>query len=235
MERLDVILMYAVPVVITLALIFVFVQIKRSREMRMLIDRERYMRSRMRLEEPKEDRPRPIQELLKRDDVTLRLLEEVHESEGRRYFRRTWHDSPDAMRLTHLAEIELELKEFLRDSVAADDFTAVRDRVLRLLDELRTERQQLAQKEPFNDIRDPEKSLLIDIFNELPAEDAIVRQKAVQLSNIMKLKHEDIAELQKQNARAASWTRWGTAGTVVFGLLSLLLSLAPLWTKSGAP
>lgn len=235
MERFEGILMYAVPTFIALALIIVFVQIKRSREMRMLINHERYLRSRMSLEESQEDLPRPIRELLKRDDVTLRLLEEVHESEGRRYFRRTWHDSPDAMRLTHLEEIELELKQFLRESVAGDDFTSVRDRVLRLLDELRTERQQLAQKEPFNDIRDPEKSLLIDIFNGLPAGDAIVRQKTVQLSNIMKIKHEDIADLQKQNARAASWTRWGTAGTVFFGLLSLALSLAPLWAKSGVP
>ncbi|WP_162457143.1 hypothetical protein [Pseudoxanthomonas kalamensis] len=187
------------------------------------------------MEESKEDVPKPIREVLKRDDVTLRLLEEVHEADGRRYFRRSWHESPDAVRLTHLEEIEAELKQFLRDSVTSDDFTSVRDRVLRLLDELRTERQRLAQKEPFNDIRDPEKSLLIDIFNELPAGDAIVRQKAVQLSNIMKIKHEDIAELQKQNARAASWTRWGTAGTIFFGLLSLALSLAPLWAKSGAP
>lgn len=107
--------------------------------------------------------------------------------------------------------------------------------MLRLLDELRNERHRLAQKEPFNDIRDPEKSLLIDIFSELPPNDAIVRQKAVQLSNIMKIKHEDISKLQEQNARAANWTRWGTAGTVFLGLLSLALSLAPLWARSGAP
>ena len=231
---METILMYVVPALISLTLIVIFVQIKRSREMRMLIDRERYIRSRMRMEDRKEEVPRPIREVLKRDDVTLRLLEEVHEEQGRRYFRRSWHESPDAARLTHLEEIEMELKQFLRESVTSEDFTSVRDRVLRLLDELRAEMQRLAQKEPFNDIRDPEKSLLIDIFNELPVADAIVRQKAVQLSNIIKIKHEDIAELQKQNARAASWTRWGTGGTVFFGLLSLALSLAPIWAKSAA-
>lgn len=106
MDNLETLTMYAVPTFIGFLLIVTFVLIKRSREMRMLIYREKYLRSRLRVEESKQDLPRPIRELLKREDVTLRLLEKVHESENYRYRHRLWHGSPDAMRLTHLEEIE---------------------------------------------------------------------------------------------------------------------------------
>jgi hypothetical protein len=231
--KLETFLTYLVPLLIT-ALLFSFFRARRSRDMRLLMAEE-YARSRLIREDLSKDQPKPIKELLKRDDVTLRLLEEVHESPSRRFLYGGWSGSLDSLRLRKLDEVESELRDFLRESVNSTDFSPIRDRTLVLLDELRTERQKLLQKEPFNDIQDPEKSLLIDIFNDLPLHNVIVRQKAVQLSNIIKLKHQDIAKLQEENARSAGWTKWGTAGTIFFGLLSLALSLAPLWSRASAP
>lgn len=232
--KLETFLTYLVPLLI-LFLLFFFLQAKRSRDIRLLMAREENVRSRLIREDLPKDQPKPVKELLKRDDVTLRLLEEVHESPSRRFLYGGWSGSLDSLRLRKLDEIESDLKDFLRESVSSSDFTPIRDRTLVLLDELRTERHKLLQKEPFNDIQDPEKSLLIDIFNDLPSHNVVVRQKAVQLSNIIKLKHQDIAKLQEENARSAGWTKWGTAGTIFFGLLSLALSLAPLWSKASSP
>lgn len=227
------IFLYVVPALIT-AILAVFIQAKRSRGVRRYLVDEDYLRITKEREEARKERHAPVTTLLSRDDVTLRLLEEVYvaPNEYRSYL---WSRSPDAARANTLAGLESLIRDYLRSSVGSEDFPTFKDRCLRLLDEIRGERLKMDQQEPFNDITDPEKSLLIDIFNELPETNSVVRQKAVQLSNIVKIKHQDIAKLQEENARAASWTKWGTAGTIFFGLLSLALSLAPLWSRSGAP
>lgn len=114
--------------------------------------------------------------------------------------------------------------EIFSSSIQGETFPEIRDRILKLLDQIMKEKADLQHKEPFNDIHDPEKSLLIDIFEEIDPEKTLPRQKTFQLANIIKIKHQDILKLQAENAKAAIWTKWGTAGTVVFGILSLILS-----------
>jgi hypothetical protein len=227
------IFLYVVPVLIT-AILAVFIQARRSRGLRRYLVDEDFIRMTKDRVEARKELLAPTITLLSRDDVTLRLLEEVYVAPDD-YRNHFWERSPDALRANSLAGLESLIRDALRNSVGNDDFQSYKDRLLKLLDEIRCERAKMDQKEPFNDIRDPEKSLLIDIFNELPEANSVVRQKAVQLSNIVKIKHQDIAKLQEENARAASWTKWGTAGTIFFGLLSLILSLLPLWSKWGAP
>jgi len=169
------------------------------------------------------EKPSPIRLLLQRDDVTLRVLEEVYEH-PRYGFYGDW-GSPGSQRLSAPDGIQRELRECLRSSVQAADFAPVCDRILGLLDQIKKEKEPLQQKEPFNDLRDPEKSLLIDIFQEIDPTHTIARQKALQFANIIKIKHQDLLRLQVENAKAATWTRWGTAGTIVFGILSLVLSI----------
>jgi hypothetical protein len=60
--------------------------------------------------------------------------------------------------------------------------------------------------------------------------DLFTGSKAQQLADIIKLKHQDIKKLQLENSKAAGWTRWGTVGTVSFGLLSLALSIYTIST-----
>lgn len=224
---------YLVPLFIG---IFLAIFIKKTRihssDFRMLVEKEHYLR--MRQFELSEDKdiasPSVIRQLLLRDDVTLRILEEVHE-QPRGYRRRSLSGS-DSFRLHILDSLELELKSFLRDSVESSEFPSIRDRTLKLLDEIRSEKNQLQQKEPFNDINDPEKSLLIDIFHQIDPSNNIVRQKTIQLSNIIKIKHQDLLKLQADNSKAGTWTRWGVAGTIIFGLISLVLSFISISTTS---
>ena len=226
---------YLVPALISLALI---VFVKRSQRSishaRLLIEKERYLRMRHMgfIEDRAPETTSPIKELLLREDVTLRILEEVHEQP--RYRKRMLGGSEDSVRLHILDSLELELQGFLRESVKSNDFSQIRDRSLALLDEIRTEKAQLQQREPFNDIQDPEKSLLIDIFHEIDVTQTVAKQKVVQLSNIIKIKHQDILKLQSDNARAANWTRWGAVGTIFFGILSLVLSVISIrWAMGG--
>lgn len=216
---------YLVPISIAL-LLFWFLQ--KSRERRMMIEEE-FIRMSMRRERSKDsEKPSPVKQLLQRDDVSLRVLEEVYE-EPRFSYRRDW-DSPDALRLRSLESIQDELREFLRASIQGTDFPQINDRVLSLLDQIKREKEELQHKEPFNEIHDPEKSLLIDIFEEIDSSHTIAQQKTFQLANIIKIKHQDLLKLQAENAKAAIWTKWGTAGTVVFGILSLVLSILTIKT-----
>ena len=50
----------------------------------------------------------------------------------------------------------------------------------------------------------------------------------LQLANIIKIKHQDMMKLQGENAKSAAWTKWGTAGTVFFGVLSIVLSIVTI-------
>lgn len=158
-----------------------------------------------------------VKGLLTRDDVTLRVLEEIYAA--RRSFSR------ESRRASSLLRIQRSLRIVLRDAVKADNFEQVRDRVLRLLDEAQKEIDVLQQRKPFEGLEDPEKSLLVDLVAEIPADKTIPKQKALQLADIIKIKHQDIRNLQIQNARAARWTRWGTFGTISFGVLSIILSI----------
>ncbi|HSD37190.1 MAG TPA: hypothetical protein VLC92_06755 [Rhodocyclaceae bacterium] len=164
-----------------------------------------------------------ISTLISRDDVTLRILEEISDVKAR-----AQSGSADAVRLRKLARIRYSLRKILKESVREEVFPALRDRVVFLLDEITKEADRLQSKEPFTDIQDPERSLLIDLFAEIDEEKTVVRQKALQLANIIKIKHQDILKLQSDNAKSATWTKWGTAGTVVFGILSIVLSVLTL-------
>jgi len=74
-------------------------------------------------------------------------------------------------------------------------------------------------------LQEPEKSLLVDLLAEISQDKSIPRQKVLQLADIIKLKHQDLLKLQTENAKSAAWTRWGTYGTVFFGILSIVLSV----------
>lgn len=221
----------ALPAAVSIMLVAFVWRVRQARKMNFDLITAKYIRVGDPREEAVKDVPKPIRDVLVRKDVTLRLLEEIHRLNEASYYYRRMPGTRDSLRLHLLDDIESELQSYLRESVKAEDFPEISQRVLTLLDEVRREKSGLVQREPFNDIQDPEKSLLIDIFNELPANSSLVRQKAVQLSNIIKLKHQDVSKLQADNVRAGLWTKWGTAGTVFFGLLSLVLSLLPILSK----
>lgn len=179
------------------------------------------------LDEDVEEKNSNIEKLVTRGDVDLRVLEEITSAHPRhRYF--IGRGKP--AREIKLERIQSDLRRVLQDSIDAENFSEIKDRTLNLLDEIASELQEIRQKVPFDGLEDPERSLLIDLIEEIDPAKEIPRQKAQQLADIIKLKHQDIKKLQLENSKAAGWTRWGTVGTVSFGLLSLALSIYTIST-----
>lgn len=171
------------------------------------------------------DRSSPIADLFEKEDFDLRIVEEVYQSEpSSPFYRRQWR-TPETKRLHILEVIANDIRAHLRASVKSENFKAISGKALALLDQIRTEVEEIEAKEPFSEILDPEKSLIIDIFNGLDEGDVVIRQKTHQLANIIKIKHQDFLKLQADNVKAASWTKWGTSGTIFFGIISLVLSI----------
>lgn len=165
-----------------------------------------------------------LKHLITRDDVNLRVLEEVFATGRSRHFYLPTQNS-DSRRASTLRQIQNALRIVLRDAIKSDDFEVLRDRVLRLIDDAQKEIDALQQRKPFDGLLEPEKSLLVDLIADIPQEKTIPRQKALQLADIIKLKHQDMLKLQTENAKSAAWTRWGTYGTIFFGILSIVLSI----------
>jgi len=164
-----------------------------------------------------------LRQLIAREDITLRVLEEVLSTDRYRFYFLS--ENTDSRRAGALRQIQSSLRLALRDSIKSDDFATLRDRILCLIDEAQKEIHSLQQRKPFDGLQEPEKSLLVDLLGEIPQDKAIPRQKALQLADIIKLKHQDMLNLQTENAKSAAWTRWGTYGTIFFGILSIVLSI----------
>lgn len=164
-----------------------------------------------------------IKVLIAREDVSLRVLEEIYQTNrSRRFF---FSQNGDSKRAIDLRKIQEILRDVLNDSIKSNDFATIRDKIIKLIDDAQIEIDLLQQRKPFDGLQEPEKSLLVDLLAELPDVKPIQRQKVLQLADIIKLKHQDMLKLQQENAKSAAWTRWGTYGTIFFGILSIVLSI----------
>lgn len=159
-----------------------------------------------------------IEILIKDDSTTIELLEEIWE------LKRSWFFEGN-VRTLKLRQIIDVLRRIMRKNIGKDDFSLVKEKAMSLI-QVAQERVRIAnERQPFDGLGEPEKSLLIDILETVPEDQPIPRQKTIQLANIIKLKHQDMLQLQQDNAKSSAWTKWGTAGTVFFGILSIVLSV----------
>lgn len=174
----------------------------------------------------REEANQAISILVQRGDVELRVLEEIVEIDRPRSL---FFFGGRSRKELALDAIKRQLRALLKSSVGDESgFEEIKVRVLSLLDEINRQLTDLHRKAPFEGLEDPERSLLIDLLEEVPEERELQRQKAYQLADILKAKHQDIKNLQLQNTKSANWTRWGTVGTISFGFLSFGLSLYAL-------
>lgn len=213
-------LLYFLPFIIT-ALLLLFLSLQRGQ-------RRRYEQLKVDLDSSFEYLKESsfdeyLKLLIERDDVTLRVLEEVFAAGGDRFM--VFSPNKEARRAISLRRIQSALRVALKDSIKVDNFESLRDRVLKLIDEAQKEIDTVQQRKPFEGLEEPEKSLLVDLLAEIPADKTIPRQKVLQLADIIKIKHQDIRNLQIENTKSATWTRWSTFGTIFFGILSIVLSV----------
>lgn len=159
-----------------------------------------------------------IELLIKDEETTIELLEEIWEA------RRPWFFEGDR-RTLKLYQIVETLRNIMRKNIGKDDFSIIKNKAMILIQEAQERIASSNELQPFDGIGEPEKSLLIDLLEVIPNEKAIPRQKTIQLADIIKVKHQEMLQLQKDNAKSSAWTKWGTTGTVFFGILSIILSL----------
>jgi hypothetical protein len=163
-----------------------------------------------------------ILDLIKQnEDVDMKLLTELYEGEERRPYGRMG----ESRAIYILRQVQSDLRGMLKDIVRSKEHYCLRVKIIPLIDEAEGKLKTLSEKKPFNDIGDPEKSLLIDILEELPKDKAMPKQKLIQVAEIIKNKYQNIEKLQEENQKSAAWTRWGAFGTIFFGILSLVLSI----------
>lgn len=213
--------MYVLPVVISfMILAFIYFRKRSEIEFSEMIRDSEFVRN----DSEKNDN---IEKLVVRGDIELRVLEEITETDSQPFF---YSGRGKPRRELILEKLQRALRKVLRGTVESENFTEIKVRVISLLDEISNELKEIRQKIPFDGLDDPERSLLIDLIEEIPTDKEIPQQKAQQLADIIKVKHQNIKKLQLENARSAGWTRWGTVGTVSFGLLSLALSIYTIYT-----
>jgi len=156
--------------------------------------------------------------LVKDEETTIELLEEIWEVKGFWFFKGNTH-------LFKLHGIVEALQNTLRENIGKDDFAQIKNKAMSLIKEAKDKIDSANELEPFDGLGEPEKSLLMDLLEVIPDEKEIPRQKTIQLADIIKVKHQEMLQLQKDNAKSSAWTKWGTAGTVFFGILSIVLSI----------
>jgi len=221
MSEIKEIAFYVLPALISMVMAaFLYFRRQSQLELRQ-IQREVFFR------DADDEKDNTVEKLILRGEIELRVLEEVTENDSRQHF---FFSRGRSRREHTLEKIRRDLRNVLRKSIDSEVFAEVKERVITLLDEIAKEIQDIQKRIPFEGLDDPERSLLIDLMEEIDASKPIPRQKAEQLAEIIKLKHQDIQKLQLENAKSAGWTRWGTVGTVSFGLLSLALSIYTIYT-----
>jgi len=163
-----------------------------------------------------------VKKLLVRDDISLRLLEEMYISEYYEliYFR----IKREPINIRALEILISDIRGMLKEFIEHEQFPHIRECILQLIDQAQAKLDTLLEQKPFEGLDEPEKSLLMDIQNSIPEENSISRQKTLQLADIIKAKYHDTMQLQLENSKSAIWSRWGTYGTIFFGILSLFLS-----------
>ena len=169
----------------------------------------------------REELDKQLETLIQDEETNLELLEEIW------VVKKLWFFDLDRSgeRVYKLSQIQDSLRNIIRSAIGSDSFSVVRSKSMKLIQEAQSEIDALQELKPFDGLGEPEKSLLVDLLEELPENKPIPKQKALQLADIIKIKHQETLKLQRENAKSSAWTKWGTAGTVFFGILSIVLSI----------
>lgn len=170
-----------------------------------------------------------IFDLLKSGEhVEFRLIQELYESE---YFFNP--SLPiESKKIFILNEVIYDLKCMLKKLIKTKEDYSLKDKIFNLIDEAEKRYNSLMEKEPFEGLEDPERSLFIDVLEIIPAEENVYRQKLIQVADIVKLKHQDIKKLQVENNKSSDMSRFGFYSSIFFGIISIALSFYGFFSSS---
>lgn len=83
---------------------------------------------------------------------------------------------------------------------------------------------------PFYGAPEPERGVLEDVLELTSADRTIVAEKLMRLAELIQTRHETIRALGEEKGQARKLAWWGLAGTVLFGVVSVILTF---WTRTG--
>lgn len=81
------------------------------------------------------------------------------------------------------------------------------------------------KREPFYGTPDIERSLLEDILELTASDKDVVNAKLIRLAELIKARQDTIDVLGEEKGKARKLAYWGLAGSVVFGIASLILGV----------
>lgn len=159
-----------------------------------------------------------IELLIKDENTTIELLEEIWEA------KRSWFFDGNR-RTLKLHQITEALRSIMRKNIGNDEFSVIKIKAMSLIQEAQEKIRAANERQPFDGLSEPEKSLLIDLLEVMPDDKPIPRQKTIQLANIIKLKHQDMLQLQQDNAKSSHGQNGEQQEQYFFGILSIVLSI----------
>ena len=89
---------------------------------------------------------------------------------------------------------------------------------------------------PFYGTPDLERSLLEDILEITASDKELINVKLTRLAELIKARQDTINVLGEEKGEARKLAYWGLAGSVVFGMVSIILGIVQyIQAKGGAP
>ena len=119
-----------------------------------------------------------IELLIKDESTTIELLEEIWEA------KRSWFFDGNR-RILKLHQITEALRSIMRKNIGKDEFSVIKGKAMSLIQDAQEKIRTANERQPFDGLGEPEKSLLIDLLEVMPDDKPIPRQKTIQLANII--------------------------------------------------
>ena len=120
--------------------------------------------------------------------------------------------------------------------ISSGDFAPPQSNLKERLPELRELMKAIAskleteeKKIPFFGTPASERELLEDILELTDADKEIVNGKLSRLAELIRARQETVTILGEEKGKARRLSFWGLAGTIFFGLLSIVLSIWKIW------
>jgi hypothetical protein len=85
--------------------------------------------------------------------------------------------------------------------------------------------QEVRRELPFAGTPSPERELLQDVVALAGGDHALIDSKLGELGKAVRIRQETIDRLSDEKGQSLRWAKWGTIGTVVFSLASILLAI----------
>jgi hypothetical protein len=124
-----------------------------------------------------------------------------------------------------LEEVQSSISTQISRSKFDDDLLKRLDELRDLMEKVNAELKREQRRVPFYGTPEPERETLEDLLELTSADKEIVSGKLTKLAELISARENTIKSLGEEKGRARRLSIWGFAGTVLFGITSIALTL----------